>query len=59
MEENVTPGNKLLRRTCVSVEQVDIEAALVSFAVAVTKYSDKSNLREKGFVLVHSSRHPP
>lgn len=36
----------------VSVEEVGTEPALVSFPVAVTKYADKGNLREKGFVLV-------
>ena len=29
---------------------------LVSFPVAVIKYSEKSNLREKRFLLSHSSR---
>lgn len=29
---------------------------LVIFLVAMIKYSDKSNLKEKGFILVHSRR---
>jgi hypothetical protein len=30
--------------------------ALVSFLAAMIKYLDRSNLREKGFILAHSLR---
>lgn len=33
-----------------------IEAALISFSVAVSKYSDKNNLRGKEFILAQGSR---
>lgn len=36
-------------------ESQTVWRALVSFLVAVKKYPDKSNLRENGFILAHSS----
>lgn len=44
---------------CVPVEEMGIETALISFPVAVSKYSDKKNLRGEEFILAQGSSHTP
>lgn len=34
-------------------------SSVISFPILMMKYSDKVSLREKGFILVHSSRYSP